>query len=345
MPRRREGVPNRFRPFFPFFLTLLVVNAALAAGGAVYAARKGVPAEAAVPVIAAFLLQATVYLVPGFPRVRAWVQNHFPPWMLAHSLMAVSLAPYLVYSLPAGVFREEALLRLFLLLAVPVYLFLWFPVRAHVLSWQDVTVMAVLAYPMISGLSPLFREVYVSPHPAIPSLHVLGKLMLIPVGAMAFLCLRRLEGTGFQLAVSRRNFWIGVKNFLLFLLLGLPLALGLGFVRFSPRPIEDWTYVFGLAGTLLGVYAAVSLSEELFFRGILQNLAAPALGSAPAAQLLAAVAFGLVHLPRGFPNWRYACVAALAGWFYGRAYREAGSVVAAAVTHTLVVAAWRYLFR
>ena len=62
------------------------------------------------------------------------------------------------------------------------------------------------------------------------------------------------------------------------------------------------------------------------------------------AQLLAAVLFGLAHITRGFPNWRYVIVAGVAGWFYGRAYRRNQSVVAAAVTHTLVAVTHAFLF-
>ena len=58
-----------------------------------------------------------------------------------------------------------------------------------------------------------------------------------------------------------------------------------------------------------------------------------------------AVIFGLVHLPfRGFPNWTFASLAALAGLFYGRAYIEGRGVRAAMVTHALVNTVWRVLF-
>jgi hypothetical protein len=46
----------------------------------------------------------------------------------------------------------------------------------------------------------------------------------------------------------------------------------------------------------------------------------------------------------GFPNWPFAITAAVAGWFYGASWREAGGVPAAAVTHTLTVVVWAFLF-
>jgi membrane protease YdiL (CAAX protease family) len=43
-----------------------------------------------------------------------------------------------------------------------------------------------------------------------------------------------------------------------------------------------------------------------------------------------------VHLPFGhFPNWRFALVAAIAGYFYAKSYQATGSVRSAMITHAL----------
>ena len=58
----------------------------------------------------------------------------------------------------------------------------------------------------------------------------------------------------------------------------------------------------------------------------------------------ASVAFGFCHLWfRGFPNWRFAIVAAVAGWFYGKAYERGQGIRAAMVTHALAVTVWQTL--
>ena len=45
--------------------------------------------------------------------------------------------------------------------------------------------------------------------------------------------------------------------------------------------------------------------------------------------LVAAVIFGLAHLNNGgFPNWRYASLATLAGLAYGSAWRKTRSIFA-----------------
>ena len=219
------------------------------------------------------------------------------------------------------------------------------PPRKHRLAWQDGLVLALLAYPMVSGLSDMFKQIYQHPGGNIPGdVHGLGKIMLIPLGAMVFLSLRRLQGTNYQLAISGADFSVGVKNFLLFLPVGIPLSLGIGFAEWNPRVFDSWTVPVEMAGGALGLYAAVALSEELYFRGVIQNLLSASLGRPWLAQLLAAVLFGLAHISRGFPNWRYAIVAGVAGWFYGRAYSREQSVVAAAVTHTLVAVTHAFLF-
>jgi membrane protease YdiL (CAAX protease family) len=55
--------------------------------------------------------------------------------------------------------------------------------------------------------------------------------------------------------------------------------------------------------------------------------------------------FGAAHFWfRTFPNWRFAAVAAVAGVFYGLAFRQARSIRASMVTHALTVTAWRLFF-
>lgn len=297
------------------------------------------------PVVLAFLLQASVYLVLGFPQVRKHIEERLPAARLALVILLLSLAPYLVYSVPTGVFSVLALAKLALLCAAVAFAFVAAPPKDGRFSPQDALVLAVLAYPMISGLSPMFREIYAGPSAEIPRLDVLGKIMLIPLGATAFLSIRRVPQSGYRFAISRGDFAAGVRNFLLFLPFGVVLALGLGVVQWGPQTFDGWTYLPELAGNMLGIYAVVALGEELYFRGILQNLLSRRMGSVWRAQLIASVLYGAAHLStRGFPNWGHALVTAVLGWFCGRAYRQTDSVVASAVTHTLVVLTWRYLF-
>ncbi len=323
---------------------LLVFNFGLAAAGTIYASLHSIPAAIAGPILAALLVQASVYLVPAFPEIRRWLEVRLPRARLASLTVAASLAPYLIYSLASGVFAWLSLAKLLGFCLVISFLFVFAPPKRDGFPWQDIVVLALLAYPAISGVT-FFREIYATPTAKIPSLVFLGKIMLIPLGATVYLSLRGVTGTGFQLRISGQDLREGLRNYLFFLPLGVPLAWGLGFVRWGPKPVDSPGDVVSVVGSIVGVYLVVSLGEELYFRGIIQNLLTERLGSAPSAQLIASLLFGLVHLPRGFPNWRYALVAAVAGWFYGRAYAQRGSVVASSVTHTLVVVTWKHLFQ
>ena len=321
------------------------MNASLVAAGIILASRYQVPAAIAVPIVLAFLMQVSVYLVPGFPQVRAALELRFTPRQLAGLLAVFSVGPYLIYSVPTGVFSLPGLAKLSVLVGVICFLFLAAPSSDERLGWQDIVVLLALAYPMISGLSPMFREIYRSPIPEVAKLDFLGKMMLVPLGAMVFLSIRKLPATGFRLAVSANDVKVGLKNYLLFLPIGIPLALMTGFTRWGPKAIDQWTYVPELLGNTLGVYVFLALGEELYFRGILQNLLTRHLGSAITAQVIASIFYAMSHISsRHFPNWEYAAVTLVLGWFCGRAYVQTQSIVAAAVTHTLVVVSLRFLF-
>jgi hypothetical protein len=68
-------------------------------------------------------------------------------------------------------------------------------------------------------------------------------------------------------------------------------------------------------------------------------------GPLPPAWRVAGTFLGILWVVvRDFPNWRFALMAAVAGLFYGLAFRAAGSIRASMVTHALVVATWRALF-
>jgi hypothetical protein len=105
--------------------------------------------------------------------------------------------------------------------------------------------------------------------------------------------------------------------------------------------------------TLLGIFFAVAIPEELLFRGWIQNLLLTRLKFVPGL-VIAAVIFGLSHLDnivvtsaRTFdvPNWWYALFATAAGFAYGYIYEKRRSLFASALVHTLVDFTWVLFFR
>ena len=318
----------------------------LAIAGVILAQEYGFPAIIAVPVVAAFCWQALLYCVAVSDAARAAVARALTPPRLATALVAASIAPYAIYSVPTGLFSWTSLFQLVLLCTCVAFLYVLFPVRKWHFTWQDGVVICVLAFPMISGLSSLFRDIFQGFDPPANRLDSLGKLMLIPLGLFVFLVLRRLQGTGFRLFPARSDWQPALSSGGY----GLPwlLLVGLltGFLQWDP-PIDNPLAALGSAcGKLLGIYFTTALAEEFLLRGVVQNLMAASTGRPVLAQACSALLFGAVHLGRGaFPNLPHATSAAVLGWFCGRAYRQSGSVTAAMITHALAVAGQELFFR
>ena len=332
-----------------YVVTVVVVDALLAAAGFIYGSQELISPAVSTPIIIAFLVQAAMFLLPGFPNARRRVEQAFAPKALATLLVAAGIAPYLIFSIPLGLFSAKHFLGLLALAAAAPTLFVLAPANKRGLTWQDVVAIVLLAAPVISGLTTFLIDAYRGPL-ALPEdvrrLDVLGKLMVISVGAMAFLSLRGLADVDFRFFPSWKDLRTGGKHFLYYLPIGVPLSLATGLVEWAPRETLDWSLAAEFAGTALGIFFATALGEELCFRGILQNLLEKTLRNPLAAQAIAAAAFGAVHLSfRFYPNWGFALASMVAGWFYGNAFREGRSVGAARATHTLVVLSWTFLFR
>ena len=78
---------------------------ALSAAGFLYARERNIPMWAAVPIVAAFLLEYSFYLVPGFETIRLRLRTRFTPAQLAFLTAGSGVLPYLVYSIATGQFR------------------------------------------------------------------------------------------------------------------------------------------------------------------------------------------------------------------------------------------------
>ena len=87
------------------------------------------------------------------------------------------------------------------------------------------------------------------------------------------------------------------------------------------------------------IFIATALPEELLFRSLVQNLLMLRFGFTNRVLLAAAAVFGCAHLnngPQALPNWRYAIVAAIAGFAFGKVFQKAGTVLSPAACHALV---------
>lgn len=170
---------------------------------------------------------------------------------------------------------------------------------------------------------------------------LIGKLILLDSALYAILGLRRLTGVGFDLHLRLGDLKTGLREFLFYAPLAIPIGLALHFLALHrhvahPRLVAPlWLFSF----------LAVALPEEIFFRGWIQNLLERRIGPRWALFLTSAL-FGLSHFNKrsGIFNWQYVILAALAGVFYGRAWRQNRRIGASAICHATVDTIWGALF-
>ncbi|MGA2271180.1 MAG: CPBP family intramembrane glutamic endopeptidase [Bryobacteraceae bacterium] len=301
---------------------------ALGVAGVLYARFKGIPSWAAVPVLAAYLVEYPFYLVPAFPTLRERLAGARLPGFL----VASTVLPYLVCCCGAVDFQWIGLVRL---AALSLALSLWYLVLPAT-ALADIAFLALIASVM---LGRYFDPIYPKPYPGVDATY-LGKLALIQIAVMTLTLERRIHETGYGFVPKWHDWRIGALHYLYFVPVGLPLALVIKAVRFAaPAPL--WV----AAATFLGMLWVVVLFEEFLFRGVLQSWIEEWTWSRKAALVITSVLFGLAHLWfRSFPNWRWVPVATVLGWFCGRARNEAGNIRAGMVTHALVVTTWRVFF-
>jgi uncharacterized protein len=248
---------------------------------------------------------------------------------------AVLCVPYVIVAVSYGQFRWSWF-ALYLLLPVAISFLLY---RASVADpaqrgdWRDFLVLVVLGLAVdLRWFEPAWP----------PRLAVFNKMLLLDAGIYGFLAVRRLEGVGFDLRLRLADLRIGLRELGLYAPIAIALGLGLGFLHFH-------AYVPTASHVVLGwvfTFFFIAVPEELFFRGWMQNLLERRIGR-HWALLTTAVLFGLSHFNKRAAhfNWRYVVLAALAGIFYGRAWRQERRVGASAITHASVDTLWSLWLR
>lgn len=282
--------------------------------------------------MAAFLIEYPFYLVPAFPQVRERIGAGGVPAFA----LAVALLPYLACCCGAVAFTWTGLARS---IALALVVGLWYRVLPPS-RITDLAFLGLFAAVILGGYS---NAIYAPLHPNFKDLKniiVIPHLSLISMSVMALMLQRRVPETGYGFVPNAREWRIGLLNIAYFVPIGLPLALLLHATHFGP-PKPIWY----IAGTFVGMFCVLSLSEEFLLRGVLQQWIEDWTASRGGALLLTSAIFGLLHLwLGGFPNWRWALVAGVLGWFCGRARNQAGSIRASMVTHALVATTWRAFF-
>jgi membrane protease YdiL (CAAX protease family) len=236
---------------------------------------------------------------------------------------ALLLIPYLIFAVPAHAFRWDLCLSLAALILG------FTALLEHGPHW--IAALLLLAFAVEA---PYFSG-------AFPGVSGLAKLLFVDLGLFGFLVVRPLGGIGFDLQISLRDWKIGLREFFFFLPAGLAIGFVLQFLHFHPVGLPLARFAAAWIFTLF----FIALPEEIFFRGLLLNLLERRWG-ARKALVVTSLIFGLAHFPkRAIFNWRYVILAAIAGFFYGRAWLDRRRVLTAAITHATVDSVWSIWLR
>jgi membrane protease YdiL (CAAX protease family) len=308
-----------------FQAALLIGWIALGAAGLLYAHARGIPGLAAGSAIVAILIAYPFYLVAGFPDIRKLLAG---PYRFPLCALGLSVLPYLACCCGAVPFQWNGLMRV---AAVGVALGLWYQVLPKRLAVD----LAFLALTGAILLGKYFEPVY--PPFQKEKLVIVGHISLYVIAILALMVERCVPETGFGFVPTAREWRVGAIHYLYFVAGAIPLVYLFHATHLVPiRPL--WT----IASSILAWLWFVALTEEFFFRGVLQPELEQRTGSRTAGLILASVAFGLIHY--WFRGWPWVPVTMLLGFCTGRARNLTGGIRAGVVTHTLVVATWKAFF-
>jgi membrane protease YdiL (CAAX protease family) len=283
--------------------------------GVAIARQKQIVLTLAVPIAAAFLIELTLLATirqMALLKPRAWI--------------ASAIAPYLVLTVPTGLFQWRTVVLLTVLAST---VCLWLCNLHPKWDWAFLGLLAVLL--LAPGLYPEVLNL------KIPTL---GRLTWFRLGLTSILAFRDHGQLNFGFWPTRREWRIGVQT--LFLIIPVAVTLNAILRVFHFRIVPG--YWWKAPGYFFGLLWVVGLSEEVLTRGLLLGWIRKRVGL-PAAVVLSSLLFGSAHLWfRGFPNWRFAILAAAIGALYARAYLIGRGVRASTISHAFTVALWKVLF-
>lgn len=317
---------------------------AAAIAAAWLAVPRSIPLHIRVPFLLAACVELAFYLAPGWRSFRESLIHRFTGWRLAVPLWISTLLPFAIYWAATG---SGSVKGAFMLVALTGSASCWYAVfqarEGFAGALVDLGFLALMAAVMLGGV---FAWIYPDAAPRLQA-EFLGRVMWIRLGVSAALLLRRMDGTGFGFWPSAREWRVGILVFLTLMPVLLMLGWALDFFTLRELTRPAWQMALIAGGSFLGFLWVVSLSEEFFLRGLLQQWASAWSGSARWGLCIATLVSGAVHLPFGgqFPNWKFAFLAGVAHLGYGLAFQRGRGVRAAMVTHALVVTVWRVFLR
>jgi membrane protease YdiL (CAAX protease family) len=156
------------------------------------------------------------------------------------------------------------------------------------------------------------------------------------LGLAIFLLYRGFSGMKYNPPRRASDLWVALAGFVA----AAPVLIGIGIaIGFIPFPHWHPATAGKMAAAAGLIFIGTALPEEILFRALIQNFIFQRWGETTAGLVAASVIFGCSHLnngPQALPNWRYAIVATIAGFAYGKVFQKSSSITSSALFHTMV---------
>jgi uncharacterized protein len=264
----------------------------------------------------------------GFDQwLRARLSHKFTQALAPLSLILA----YLVFALPRGDFHWNLCLGMS---AIVLAITLLLQHAGAQPDWHDWLVLAILG---ISVDLHFFDRAW-----PVAGLSGMPKLLSVDAGLYGYLVVRPIAGIGFDFRLKLSDIGIGLREFLYFTPIAILLGFALSFLHFHRTPGSPLAFASGWLFTMF----FVALPEDLFFRGLMLNMLERRIGT-NRALAITSLLFGLAHFNKraAYFNWRYVILAAIAGFFYGRAWLARRRLLASSITHATVDTVWSIWLR
>lgn len=196
-------------------------------------------------------------------------------------------------------------------------------------GWREIFAMLLLWGPLEAGAGESLIA-----RPMQGCVHAVAYGVAILLALVLFLLYREFPGMKYNLPKRASDLRNATVGFAVLLAALIPLGLLLHFLN-APHAsnVSSPLVRVGL------IFAGTALPEEILFRALIQNWLMQRFGSSNWTILAGALIFGCAHLdnaPGPLPNWRYAILAAIAGFVFGKVFQKSSSVIASALVHTAV---------
>jgi len=256
-----------------------------------------------------------------------WLRTHLRPGVMQALAPLLLIVPYLV----SGNFHLTLCLGM---AAIVLTITLLLQHANAQPGWHDWLVLAILG---ISVDLHIFDQAW-----AIAGLSGMPKLLFVDAGLYGYLVVRPISGIGFNFRLKPSDIGIGLREFLYFTPIAILLGFALHFLHFHRTLGSPVAFAAGWLFTVV----FVAMPEELFFRGLMLNMLERRIGT-NRALAITSLLFGLAHFNKRAAhfNWRYVILAAIAGFFYGRAWLSRRRLLASSITHATVDTVWSIWLR